>query len=73
MIDKAAEKIVQSNQEFKQYLDTKSRFEQYSVGNTLLVMAQMPNATMVRDYESWVNSGGFPRKKQKRYKNIRTS
>lgn len=65
LIDKTAEKIVQSNQEFKQYLDTKSRFEQYSVGNTLLVMAQMPNATMVRDYESWVNSGGFPRKNRR--------
>lgn len=65
LIDKTAEKIVQSNQEFKQYLDTKSRFEQYSVGNTLLVMAQMPNATMVRDYESWVSSGGFPKKNRR--------
>ena len=65
LIDKTAERIVQSNQEFKQYLNTKSRFEQYSVGNTLLVMAQMPNATMVRDYESWVNSGGFPKKSRK--------
>jgi 6-pyruvoyl-tetrahydropterin synthase len=65
LIDKTAERIVQSNQEFKQYLNTKSRFEQYSVGNTLLVMAQMPSATMVRDYESWVNSGGFPKKSRK--------
>lgn len=65
LIDKTAERIVQSNQEFKQYLNTKSRFEQYSVGNTLLVMAQMPNATMVRDYESWVSSGGFPKKNRK--------
>lgn len=65
LIDKTAERIVQSNQEFKQYLNTKSRFEQYSVGNTLLVMAQMPNATMVRDYESWVSSGGFPKKSRK--------
>lgn len=65
LIDKTAERIVQSNQEFKQYLNTKSRFEQYSVGNTLLVMAQMPNATMVGDYESWVSSGGFPKKNRK--------
>lgn len=65
LIDKTAERIVQNNQEFKQYLNTKSRFEQYSVGNTLLVMAQMPNATMVRDYESWVSSGGFPKKSRK--------
>lgn len=65
LIDKTAERIVQSNQEFKQYLNTKSKFEQYSVGNTLLVMAQMPSATMVRDYESWVNSGGFPKKSRK--------
>lgn len=65
LIDKTAEKIVQNNQEFMQYLNTKSRFEQYSVGNTLLVMAQMPNATMVRDYESWVNSGGYPKRRRK--------
>lgn len=65
LIDKTAEKIVQNGEDFKQYLDTKSRFEQYSVGNTLLVMAQMPNATMVRDYDSWVSSGGFPKKKRR--------
>ena len=44
LIDTTAEKIVSDGQEFKKYLDTQSKFEQYSVGNTLLVTAQMPEA-----------------------------
>ena len=54
LIDATAEKIISDGQEFKKYLDTQSKFEQYSVGNTLLVTAQMPEATMLRDYESWI-------------------
>lgn len=62
LIDATAEKIVQDGQEFKKYLDTQSKFEQYSVGNSLLITAQMPEATVLRDYESWKNIGGFPKK-----------
>lgn len=65
LIDTTAEKIVQDGQEFKKYLDTKSKFEQYSVGNSLLITAQMPEATVLRDYESWTNAGGFPKKHHK--------
>ena len=65
LIDTTAEKIVSDGQEFKKYLDTQSKFEQYSVGNTLLVTAQMPEATMLRDYESWINAGGYPKKNRK--------
>ena len=65
LIDTTAEKIVQDGQEFKKYLDTQSKFEQYSVGNSLLITAQMPEATVLRDYESWTNIGGFPKKHRK--------
>lgn len=65
LIDTTAEKIVQDGQEFKKYLDTQSKFEQYSVGNNLLITAQMPEATVLRDYDSWTNVGGFPKKNRK--------
>lgn len=65
LIDATAEKIISDGQEFKKYLDTQSKFEQYSIGNTLLVTAQMPEATMLRDYESWIKAGGYPKKHRK--------
>lgn len=68
LIDKTAEKIMKDKQELKKYLDTQAKFEQYSVGNALLILAQMPEATMLRDYESWINIGGFPKKFRKSVK-----
>lgn len=62
LIDATAEKIVCDGQEFKKYLDTQSKFEQYSVGNALLVTAQMPEATTLRDFDSWSNLGGYPKR-----------
>ena len=65
LIDTTAEKIIQDGQEFKKYLDTNSKFEQYSVANNLLITAQMPEATVLRDYNSWKNVSGFPKKNRK--------
>ena len=48
LIDTTAEEIVSDNKKFKQYLDVQSKFDQYSVGNTLLITAQMPNATVFK-------------------------
>lgn len=68
LIDKTTDRIIQDKQEFKKYLDTQAKFGQYSVGNALLILAQMPDATMLRDYESWTNIGGFPKKFRKNVK-----
>ena len=65
LIDTTAEKIVQDGQEFKKYLDTQSKFEQYSVANNLLITAQMPEATVLRDYKGWISISGFPKKNRK--------
>lgn len=65
LIDTTAEKIIENGEMFKTYLDTQSKFEQYSVGNTLLITAQMPDATILKDYEGWLNAGGFPKKNRK--------
>jgi hypothetical protein len=43
-------------------LDSQSKFDNYSVGNALLVTAQMPQATQLRDYESWKNAGAYLKK-----------
>ena len=58
-------KLSKMGEEFKKYLDTNSKFEQYSVANNLLITAQMPEATVLRDYDSWTNVGGFPKKNRK--------
>ena len=62
LIDKTAEKIVTNGDEFKKYLDTQSKFESYSVGNALLVTAQMPKATQLRDLGSWASSNIYKKK-----------
>lgn len=62
LIDSTAEKIVTNGKEFQKYLDTQSKFDNYSVGNTLLVTAQNPKATQLRDYDGWSNSGAYPKR-----------
>lgn len=65
MIDSIAEKVVKDENEFKKYLDSQCKFDSYSVGNALLVTAQMPQATQLRDYESWKNAGAYLKKAPK--------
>ena len=65
LIDESAEKIVQNGEEFKKYLNTLSKFEQYSVANTLLINAQMPEAIMLKDFDNWTSIGGCPKKNRK--------
>lgn len=73
LIDTTAESIVKDGKMFKRYLDSQSKFEQYSVGNTLLITAQMPEATILRDYDGWTNAGGFPKKNRKDVKILEPS
>ena len=62
LIDSTALEIANDGNKFKQFLDIQGNFEQYSVGNCLALVGQMPEATIVRDYESWRSLGGYPRK-----------
>ena len=41
---------------FRQYLDVQGRFDRYSVANAVLVSAQMPEATQLKDYGKWKQS-----------------
>lgn len=53
LIDKTALEIMQDDNKFKDYLDIQSHFDKYSVANGLLIYAQMPNATQLREYSEW--------------------
>ena len=53
--DEMAERVTQNIEEFKNYLDIQSKFDSYSVGNALLVTAQNPKATQLKDVEGWNN------------------
>ena len=50
---------------FQQYLDVQGRFPMYSVNNALLVQAQMPEATRLRDFDAWKQQGAYVQKGQK--------
>ena len=51
--DKMTSEVSADGNKFRQYLDIQSRFRRYSVGNVLLIMAQKPQATRLKDFEGW--------------------
>jgi DNA primase len=48
-----------------EYLKFAARFRQYSLNNTLLILAQMPTATRVASYRKWEEMGRQVRKGEK--------
>ncbi len=53
LIEQTSKEIVQDSNKFKSYIDIQSRFDKYSVCNALLIVAQKPNATIIKDFENW--------------------
>ena len=47
-----------SSEKFKSYLDTMSKFHNYSFNNTLLIAMQKPDATLVAGFNAWKNNFG---------------
>lgn len=64
--DEMAMKITENGENYKTYLNVQSKFPTYSVGNALLVTAQNPKATQLKDAEGWkkdnINFAGKPNK-----------
>ena len=62
--DEMATKITEDSKLYQTYLDVQSKFPTYSVGNALLVTAQNPKATQLKDVKTWkkekVNFAGKP-------------
>ena len=44
---------------FRQYLDVQSKFDRYSAVNSLLIMAQNPEATRIAEFDTWKARGGY--------------
>ena len=59
LIDNTAMEMVGNGEIFQAYLDIQARFDRYSVGNALLITAQMPEATRLADFDTWKSSGVY--------------
>ena len=57
--DFTATDIAADGGKFRQYLDVQANFNRYSAVNTLLVFAQMPEATRLGSFDYWKSQGGF--------------
>ena len=53
LIDNTCSEMMANGDSFRQYLDVQGHFDRYSVNNAILVSAQMPEATQLKDYGSW--------------------
>ena len=56
LIDNTCSEMAVNGDSFRQYLDVQGRFDRYSVANAVLVLAQMPEATQLKDYGKWKQS-----------------
>ena len=59
LIDTTCEQMMADGVAFQQYLDVQGHFDRYSVNNAILVSAQMPEATQLKDYGSWKQSRAY--------------
>ena len=57
LADTTAEAVSADGGKFREYLEVQARFDRYSATNALLVLAQMPQATQIRDYDGWKDAG----------------
>lgn len=62
-------KELMDTDKFKEYLKCLSKFHNYSLGNTILIALQKPDATLVAGYTAWKNQ--FGRQVQKGEQGIR--
>lgn len=62
LADSTALSVAEDGNRFRDYLDVQARFDRYSVTNALLILAQMPQATQVKDYNGWKDAGIYVKK-----------
>lgn len=56
LIDNTCAEMTAGGDAFRQYLKVQWRFDRYSVNNAILVSAQMPEATSLKDRTAWKQS-----------------
>ena len=64
-IDHSLTEIMQDSDKFKDYLRFQSHMERYTVSNTILIMAQRPDATQLKSADSWNELGASVNKGEK--------
>lgn len=62
LMDKTADEVKTDINKYKQYLDVQGRFDKYSVGNALVISATFPNATQLKEFDDWKETGAFIKK-----------
>ena len=62
LIDNTCSEMMISGDSFRQYLDVQGRFDRYSVNNAILVSAQMPEATQLKEKAAWKQSRAYVNK-----------
>ena len=66
LIDNTCSEMMSSGDSFRQYLDVQGRFDRYSVNNAILVSAQMPEATQLKEKAVWKQSRVYVNKDAKK-------
>lgn len=65
LIDNTCTEMAKDGNSFRQYLEVQGRFDRYSVNNAILVSAQMPNATLLKEKAKWKESRVYVDKEAK--------
>lgn len=64
LADATALEVAGDGDKFRDYLDLQTRMSYYSVTNALLILAQKPLATQLKDFDSWEKEGASIRRNQ---------
>lgn len=59
LMDETAVKLAGKPELLRAFLDVQARFDRYSVGNALLITAQLPTATKLADAAKWKEDGVY--------------
>lgn len=65
MVEQTTKAVSTNVQQFQAYLDLQARLENYSVNNGLLILAQCPGATQLRDFDGWRLKGAMVKRGQR--------
>ena len=68
LADSTAAEISGDGEKYQKYLDVQSRFSRYTPTNALLILAQMPDATQIKDFNGWKEAGASVQRKPKSVK-----
>ena len=68
LADSTAAEISGDGEKYQKYLDVQSRFSRYTPTNALLILAQMPEAIQLKDFDGWKEAGVSVQRKPKSVK-----